>query len=123
MKTEGVDPRLFEPGWAGNLEPDEYDSVRENLISDANLAFLWGFKRKRRRRPQEAIRRVAIYGNPDSRTDNLELVRGIPTGAPNPGVEEVGSNRVLEVPRSEVTKAPSDEVVAGLTPYQMQLIP
>ena len=53
---------------------------------------------------QAAIRRVALYGDPDSRIHNLKLVRAIPTGAPNPGVEEVVSNRVPEVDRPELSK-------------------
>ncbi len=120
MKTQ--DPRLLEPAWAGNPDSDEYESVRQNLISDANLAFIWGFKRTRRRRPEEAIRRVAIYGNPDSRTDNLKLVRGESTGTPNPGGEEAVSDRVPEVPRPEVSKAPAGEVASGSTPYQIPLM-
>jgi len=121
MKTE-MDPRLLKPGWAGNLGSDEYEFDRENLNSDPNLAFRWGFKPTSRRRSEEAIRRVAMHGDPDSRTHNLKLVRGESTGIPNPGIKEPVSDRVLEVPRPEVTKVPAVEVAARLTPYQLQLL-
>ena len=52
-----------------------------------------------------AGRGVAESGDPDSRTYNLKLVRGEPAGAPNPGIEEAVSDRELEVPSPEVTKA------------------
>ena len=103
MKTE-MDPGLLKSGWAGNLGPDEYEFDRENLSSDPDLAFGWGFKPKGKRRSEDAIRRVAMDGDPDSRTHNLKLVRGESTGVPNPGVEEPVSDRVLEVLRPEVTK-------------------
>ncbi len=65
---------------------------------------------------------MALYGDPDSRTRNLELVRGIPTGAPNTGVNEVVSNRVPEVPSPEVTKCPADKDAVELAPYQIPLM-
>ena len=47
---------------------------------------------------------------------------GTGKGAPNPGIREVVPDRVLEVPRPEVSKAPAGEVAAGLTPYQIPLM-
>ncbi len=43
----------------------------------------------------------------------------MPAGTPNPDIEEVVSDRVLEVPRPEVTNG---AISAGLTPYQVPLI-
>ncbi len=48
------------------------------------------------------------------RTHNLKLVRGIPAGTPNTGVDEAFSDRVPEVPSPEVTKGPPEEVADGL---------
>ena len=97
------------------------DMVGKLQADDVSIEFGTDFREKERR-SEESIRRVAIYGNPDSRTHNLKLVRGIPTGAPNPGVEEVVLNRVPEVPRPEVSEGPAHQVAAGLDPYQIPLI-
>lgn len=42
--------------------------------------------------------------------------------APNPGIEEVVSDRELEVPRPEVNQGPARKDAEELTPYQMRLI-
>ncbi len=46
---------------------------------------------------------------------NLKLVRGIPAGATNPGIDESVSDRALAIPNPGVTKA-AREHAAGLTP-------
>ena len=53
------DPSLLEPGWAGNLAPEELS---------------------KKRRPEWAVRQVAEFGNPEVRSVNMQLARHqIPT--------------------------------------------
>ena len=69
------DPRLLEPGWAGDLPPDEFDYIQAELLWDKRLAFTWGFQPGKKRRPEWAIRQVAMLGDPESRTANMALAR------------------------------------------------
>ena len=69
------DYRLLVPGWAGELSPDEYDYLQGELSTDNKLAYNWGFAPSKKRRPDWAVRQVALAGNPNSRTENLALVR------------------------------------------------
>ena len=69
------DPRLLEPGWAGELGIDELEFLQEALARDKKLAHKWGFRPGAKRRPEWAIRQVAMWGNPESRKTNMELAR------------------------------------------------
>lgn len=69
--------KLLEPGYAGDLTPEELAYVQAKLLEDSALAFWWGFKPSAKRRPEEAIRRVAMKGDPDNRNENVRLVRGV----------------------------------------------
>jgi len=69
------DFRLLEPGWAGELAPDEFEFVQADLHRDKKLAFRWGFRPGAKRRQEWAIRQVAMWGYPDSRTANVALAR------------------------------------------------
>ena len=70
------DPRLLEAGWAGDLAPDELEFLQAELHLDKKLAFKWGFRPGAKRRPEWAVREVAMWGDPDSRTTNVALARG-----------------------------------------------
>ena len=54
------DPRLLEPGWAGQLDDDELAYIRDALFRDPQLARRWGFRPSQKTRADEAIRRVAV---------------------------------------------------------------
>lgn len=74
MKTK-IDPRILEPGFAGELAPDEFDYLVDDLHKDKKLAFQWGFQPRKKRRPEWAVRQVAEFGNPEVRTVNMQLAR------------------------------------------------
>jgi len=69
------DYRLLEPGFAGELGPDEFNFILESLLRDKKLSFSWGFQPARKRRPEWSIRQVAEWGDPDRRATNMELAR------------------------------------------------
>ncbi len=69
------DPRLLEPGWAGELAPDELEFIQGELAADKKLAFKWGFRPGAKRRPEWAMRQVAMAGDPDRRAANVALAR------------------------------------------------
>ena len=69
------DSRLLDPGWAGELAPDELQFLQVELSRDKKLAFKWGFRPGARRRPEWAIRQAAMWGDPDSRSTNVALAR------------------------------------------------
>ena len=69
------DPRLLEPGWAGEVDDDELDFIRDALFRDAKPARLWGFRPSQKSRADEAIRRVALDGDPEKTTHNRGLAR------------------------------------------------
>ena len=69
------DPRLLEPGWAGEVAPEEFEFVQAELLLDKKLAFRWGFRPGAKRRPEWATCQVAMWGDPDSRTANVALAR------------------------------------------------
>ena len=69
------DVRLLEPDWAGDLAPDELEFLQAELSRDKKLAFRWGFRPGAKRRPEWAIRQVAMWGDPYSRAANVVLVR------------------------------------------------
>ena len=71
------DCRLLEPGWAGHLDIDELDYLRDRLEQIPRLAYTWGFRPSSRRRPEWALRQVAVHGDPDKRAANATLARRI----------------------------------------------
>ena len=89
------DSRLLEPGWGGELAPDEFEFVLNELLTDKKLALLWGFQPSKKRRPEWAVRQVAMFGDPDAvRSVNKALARKrlpgigeLSTKAPEPVVE------------------------------------
>ena len=69
------DDRLLGPGWAGDISDDEVLFIQEELLRDKKLAYQWGFAPSRRTRPADAIRRVALEGDPEHRNSNVPLIR------------------------------------------------
>ena len=69
------DPRLLEPGWAGQIDDEELDFIRDTLFQDSKPARLWGFRPSQKTRADEAIRRVALDGDPKRTVLNRELAR------------------------------------------------
>ena len=67
--------KLSEPGWGGQVTDEEVAYLQFHLERDAKLAFGWGFRPGQKSRPEEAIRRVALAGDPDSRGVNFTLAR------------------------------------------------
>ena len=55
-----VDKRL-QPGWAGNLEPDDLAFIKARLKTSSGLRDRWGFRTTRIR--EVTIRRVAMDGS------------------------------------------------------------
>ena len=92
-----IDQRTLEPGFAGELAPDELEYVTAELLRDKKLAFRWGFQPARKRRPEWAIRQVAMWGDPEVRATNMGLAR---RQIPSP-VEVKGdyhAQRILQLP-------------------------
>ena len=66
---------LLEPCWGGQLADDELAYVLEHLKTDDVLAAWWGFRARAKRRSVEAIRRVAMDGDPDNQSHNRKIAR------------------------------------------------
>jgi hypothetical protein len=69
------DRRLRQPGWAGDLAPDELAFLEDRFQRDKRLAVKWAFPPTAKPRPEGVIRRVAMHGDPDNRRLNLKLAR------------------------------------------------
>jgi hypothetical protein len=70
--------RLLEPGYAGSLDDDELAYIQGKLKADPDLAYWWGWRPGQKSRAEAAIRRVAMYGDPDCRAANIKLARSRP---------------------------------------------
>ena len=57
-----MDDRLLEPGWAGELSPEEFKCVKSYLQKSPSLKQRWGFRPSAKRLPENRIRSVAIDG-------------------------------------------------------------
>ena len=66
---------LLEPGWAGVVDDDELAFIQRTMKQDPALSFSWGFRPGQKTRPEAAIRRVAMDGDPDHRQSNRKLAR------------------------------------------------
>ncbi len=53
---------LLEPGWAGELRPDELSYIRAQLSRSRSLKRKWGFKPSAKRFPEKHIRLVVRSG-------------------------------------------------------------
>ena len=54
--------KLLEPGWAGELSPDELAYVRSQLRQSSSLRRRWGFRPSAKRLSEGRIRAVAKGG-------------------------------------------------------------
>jgi len=70
-----LDDRLLGPGWGGDISDDEVVFIRQELLKDKQLAYRWGFIPSHSTRPADAIRRVAMGGDPERRSANVPLAR------------------------------------------------
>ena len=70
-----IDQRLLEPGWAGELAPDELAFIVAELVKDKKRSFAWGFQPSKKRRSEWAIIQVAEFGDPNGRATNMGLAR------------------------------------------------
>ena len=66
---------LLEPGYAGSLADDELEYIRGKLQQDAALRRWWGMKPSWKRIPEEAIKRVAMDGDPEEQSVNRRLAQ------------------------------------------------
>jgi hypothetical protein len=66
---------LLEPGFAGALTDAELEYIRGKLQQDDALRRGWGMKPSWRRVPEEAIRRVAMDGDPGEQSINRRLAQ------------------------------------------------
>jgi hypothetical protein len=67
--------KVTQPGWAGTLTAEDVQVLQVLLHRDAALSFAWGFRPGQTTRSEAAIRRVAMFGDPDSRATNVKLAR------------------------------------------------
>jgi hypothetical protein len=68
--------RLLEPGYWGSLEEEEVEFIQAALQENPDLPYAWGFQPIQKTRSPEAIRRVAMWGDPKNREVNTKLIRG-----------------------------------------------
>ncbi len=54
--------KLLEPGWAGELSPEELEHIKKKLKPDKRLRAKWGFGKGKRRLSESKIRLVAQFG-------------------------------------------------------------
>ena len=75
--------RLFEPGWAGELSDGQAEYIADVLRGAVKNPRIWSVKRLRRAwgfHPtqdfisEDAVREVAMYGNPDDPEHNTRLI-------------------------------------------------
>jgi hypothetical protein len=54
--------KLLEPGWAGELDPDELAYLKSQLRQSPSLRRRWGFRPSAKRLSEDRIRAVARNG-------------------------------------------------------------
>ena len=54
--------KLLEPGWAGELNPDEFTYIKSQLKQSPSLRRRWGFRPSARRLSESRIRDIARNG-------------------------------------------------------------
>ncbi len=59
--------KLLEPGYWGSLEDEELEFIQKALENNPKLSFAWGFQPVQKSRAPDAIRRVAMLGDPKDR--------------------------------------------------------
>ncbi len=67
--------KLLEPGYWGSLEDVELQIIQSALQNNPKLSFAWGFQPVQKSRAPDAIRRVAMWGDPKDREVNTKVIR------------------------------------------------
>ncbi len=67
--------KLLEPGYWGSLEDEELEIIQNALQKNPKLSFAWGFQPVQKSRAPDAIRRVAMWGDPKDREVNTTVIR------------------------------------------------
>ena len=67
--------KLLEPGYWGHLEDEELEFIQTSLQNNPKLSYVWGFQPVQKSRSPEAIRRVAMWGDPKDREVNTKAIR------------------------------------------------
>ena len=67
--------KLLEPGYWGSLEDEELEIIQRALENNPKLSFAWGFQPVQKSRAPDAIRRVAMWGDPKDREINIKVIR------------------------------------------------
>ena len=67
--------KLLEPGYWGYLEDEELEIIQRALENNPKLSFAWGFQPVQKSRAPDAIRRVAMWGDPKDREINTKVIR------------------------------------------------
>jgi len=68
--------KLLEPGYWGTLEEEELEFIQSALQNNPKLSFAWGFQPVQKSRAPDAIRKVAMWGDPKDREINTKVIRG-----------------------------------------------
>ena len=66
--------KLLEPGYWGTLEEEELEFIQSALQNNPKLSFAWGFQPAQKSRAPDAIRRVAMWGDPKDREVNTKVI-------------------------------------------------
>lgn len=66
--------KLLQPGWAGELNPDEFACVKSELRKSPTLKRRWGFRPSAKRLSENRIRSVARNGIPTNKKRVLASV-------------------------------------------------
>lgn len=66
--------KLIEPGWAGELSPDEFTYIKLQLKQSPSLKRRWGFRPSAKRLSESRIRTVARKGRSANKKPVLALV-------------------------------------------------
>jgi hypothetical protein len=74
-KKDGSVDKLYQPGWAGELDQSELERLQQALMNDPDLARVWGWRPSMKRRAAVAVERVAYWGSPNDIALNRRLVR------------------------------------------------
>ena len=59
---EHYEHKLLEPGWAGELTPDELAYIKSRLRQSCSLRRRWGFRPSAKKLSESRIRAVARHG-------------------------------------------------------------
>jgi len=73
------DPQVLEPGFAGHITDRENTLIRDAMHMSPRIRVWWGFPRHNAelcgQQAYSAVKRVAMYGDPENVLHNAKLVR------------------------------------------------